>query len=100
MMQRATIRPMAQAGATAEAVIARSLRRVPAGTSPLLAWPLVCGHGVAVRTNAVSFAQGILQVQVPDAGWRAELRALAPQYLAVINRYAAERVQRIEFVLQ
>jgi hypothetical protein len=99
-MHQTSNKAMAQAGTAADAVIARSLRRAPAGTSPLLAWPLVCGHSVAQRTSAVSFAQGILQVQVPDAGWRAELRALAPRYLAVINRYAAERVQRIEFVLK
>jgi hypothetical protein len=38
-------------------------------------------------------------VEVPDAGWRAELKSLAPQYLAVMNRYVAERVERIEFVV-
>jgi len=91
---------MAQAAAVAGPVLARTLRRAPAGTSPLLAWPLVCGPAVAERTRALSFAQGILQVQVPDAGWRAELRALAAQYVAVINRYAVEAVQRIEFVIQ
>jgi len=91
---------MAKAAAVAGPVIARTLRRAPSGTSPLLAWPLVCGPKVAERTRALSFAQGILQVQVPDAGWRAELRALAAQYVAVINRYAVEAVQRIEFVIQ
>ena len=91
---------MAQAAAVAGPVLARTLRRAPAGTSPLLAWPLVCGPKVAERTRALTFAQGILQVQVPDAGWRAELRALAAQYVAVINRYAVEAVQRIEFVIQ
>jgi hypothetical protein len=38
-------------------------------------------------------------VEVPDAGWRAELQTLAPQYLAVMNRYVAESVKRIEFVI-
>ena len=38
-------------------------------------------------------------MEVPDAGWRTELQALAPQYLAVINRYVAESVRRIEFVI-
>jgi predicted nucleic acid-binding Zn ribbon protein len=90
---------MAQAAALAGPVLARTLRRAPAGTSPFLAWPLVCGPAVAERTRAVNFTQGILQVQVPDAGWRAELRALAPQYVAVINRYAVEKVERIEFVI-
>jgi hypothetical protein len=54
---------------------------------------------VAVRTRALDFVAGILRVEVPDWGWRAELQALAPQYLAVINRYVAESVKRIEFVV-
>lgn len=65
----------------------------------MLAWALACGPAVAARTRAVAFAQGILRVEVPDAGWRAELQTLAPQYLAVMNRYVAESVKRIEFVI-
>jgi predicted nucleic acid-binding Zn ribbon protein len=91
-------RAMEQVGAGLEKIVVGSLRRSPAGEGPLLAWALACGHAVAARTRAVNFAQGILRVEVPDAGWRAELQALAPQYLAVINRYVAESVRRIEFV--
>jgi len=40
----------------------------------------------------------VLRIEVPDAGWRAELQSLAPRYLAALNRYAGESVQRIEFV--
>jgi Dna[CI] antecedent, DciA len=92
-------RTMEQAGAGLEKVVAGSLRRAPAGQGPVLAWALACGHAVAVRTRALDFVQGILRVEVPDRGWRAELQALAPQYLAVINRYVAEGVRRIEFVI-
>jgi len=92
-------RTMEQAGAGLERIVASSLKRSPAGHGPVLAWPLACGHGVAVRTRALDFAQGILRVEVPDWGWRAELQALAPHYLAVINRYVAESVKRIEFVI-
>jgi predicted nucleic acid-binding Zn ribbon protein len=91
-------RAMEQVGAGLEKIVVGSLRRSPAGEGPLLAWALACGHAVAARTRAVNFAQGILRVDVPDAGWQAELQALAPQYLAVINRYVAESVRRIEFV--
>lgn len=79
--------------------MANALRRVSARDAPLLAWPLACGHAVGKRTRAVDFADGILRVEVPDASWRAELKALAPQYVAVINRYVSESVKRIEFVV-
>ena len=82
---------------TLEKVVANGLRRAP--DAPLLAWPLACGSAVAARTRALGFTRGILQVEVPDAGWRAELQHFAPQYLAVMNRYVAGNVARIEFVL-
>jgi hypothetical protein len=90
---------MEQAGGGLEKVVAVGLRRAPAGQGPVLAWPLACGYAVAVRTRALDFAAGTLRVEVPDRGWRAELQALAPRYLAVINRYSAESVKRIEFVV-
>ncbi|HYM06690.1 MAG TPA: DUF721 domain-containing protein [Terriglobales bacterium] len=92
-------RAMEQVGAGLEKIVAGSLRRSPAGQGPLLAWALACGQAVAARTRALDFTQGILRVEVPDAGWRVELQALAPQYLALINRYVAESVRRIEFVI-
>ena len=90
---------MEQVGAGLEKIVTGSLRRAPAGQGPLQAWALACGQAVAARTRAIDFTQGILRVQVPDAGWRVELQALAPQYLAIINRYLAESVTRIEFVI-
>lgn len=92
-------RAMEQVGAGLEKIVASSLRRSPDGQGPLLAWSIACGPAVATRTKAVNFADGMLRVEVPDRGWRTELQVLAPQYLAVINRYVAESVRRIEFVI-
>lgn len=92
-------RPMEHVSSGLEKVVADGLRHAPAGQGPVMAWPLACGTGVAARTRSVDFQRGILRVEVPNAGWRAELQALAPQYLAVMNRYVAERVERIEFVV-
>ncbi|HEV2718029.1 MAG TPA: DciA family protein [Terriglobales bacterium] len=64
-----------------------------------MAWPLASGHAVSKRTRALDFAKGILPGGSSGAGWRAELQSLAPQYVAVINRYAGESVSRIEFVI-
>jgi predicted nucleic acid-binding Zn ribbon protein len=87
------------AAAGLEKVVAQSLRRAPAGEAPLLAWPIVCGSAVAERTRALSFADGVLRVEVAGARWKAELQALAPRYLATINRYTTAPVNRIEFVV-
>jgi len=79
-------------------MIARALHRAP--ESALLAWPIACGSAVADRTRPLSFSDGILRVEVADAGWRRELAHLAPRYLALINRYSAASVKRIEFVVK
>jgi len=83
-----------------ESIVAEALHRAPRDQSPLLSWPVACGSAVAERTRAISFSNGILQVEVADAGWRRELVHLAPRYLAVINKYSATSVKRIEFVVK
>jgi hypothetical protein len=88
-----------QAGTGLEKIVADSLRRFPPAEAPLMAWSLVCGSTVAERTRAVSFAAGVLSVEVANPGWKRELQALAPRYLAMINQYVRAGVQRIEFVI-
>jgi hypothetical protein len=88
-----------QAGIRLEGVVAGSMRRVPRNEAPVSAWPLVCGSAVSQRTRAVTFAAGILRVEVADTEWKRELQALAPRYVAIINRYAGQTVCRIEFVV-
>lgn len=89
---------MERATAGLQKIVSDALRRTPPGQAPLLAWPLACGTAVAERTRVLDYSQGVLRVEVPDSGWRSELQALAPQYVAVINRYVAETVHRIDFV--
>jgi hypothetical protein len=90
---------MERATAGLQKIVSDALRRTPPGQAPLLAWPVACGTAVAERTRVLDYAQGVLRVEVPDSGWRSELQALAPQYVVVINRYVAETVRRIEFVI-
>ena len=91
---------MEQAGPGLEKIVMGSLRRVPEAEAPVLAWPLVCGSVVAERTRAVQFADSVLRVEVPDAGWKREMQGLAPRYVAQLNRYAGQKVARIEFVIR
>lgn len=90
---------MQPASAGLEKIVIQSLHRVPPADAPLLAWPLVCGSAVADRTRAINFTDGILRIEVADAGWKRELQALAPRYLATINKYVGPSVQRLEFVV-
>ena len=83
-----------------ENIVAKALHRAPATESALLAWPVACGSPVADRTRALSFSDGILRVEVADAGWKHELAGLAPRYLALINKYSGTSVKRIEFVVK
>jgi hypothetical protein len=92
-------RALEQAGVGLENIVVKSLRQAPPDEVPLMAWPLVCGSAVSERTQAVSFHLGVLQVEVTDTGWKSELQALAPRYLAALNRYTPGLVQRIEFVV-
>jgi hypothetical protein len=88
------------AGAGLEKVVSGSLRRAPQDDSPVLAWPFVCGSTVAERTRAVRFANSVLSVEVSDAGWKREMQDLAPRYLAAINRYVLQKVEKIDFVIR
>lgn len=90
---------MERATAGLQKIVSDALRRTPPAQAPMLAWPLACGTAVAERTRPIEFTDGVLRVEVPDSGWRTELQALAPQYVAVINRYTAQNVRRIEFVV-
>lgn len=90
---------MEHAGSDLERIVVQSLRQAPRTQAPLMAWPVVCGSAVAERTRAIQFLDGVLRVEVADNGWKSELQALAPRYLAAINRYTVEIVRRIEFVV-
>ena len=92
-------RQMEHVGLGLEKIVRNGIRRAPDHEGPVLAWAVACGQAVAARTRALDFDNGVLRVEVPDKGWRVELQALAPQYLAVINRYASGSVSRIDFVL-
>jgi len=90
---------MERVAANLEKVMGDALRRAPRGESVVLAWPLACGSAVADRTRVLGFSAGVLSVEVSDQDWRRELSRLASQYVAAINKYSRERVERIEFAV-
>jgi hypothetical protein len=75
--------------------VAQTLKRLPPGELPQAAWDYAAGHAVAEKTRVLGCEAQTLRVEVADANWRAQLYAMAPQYLARLRPYLP--VQRIEF---
>lgn len=90
---------MEPARKTLQKIVAEMLAHVPPEQAPVVAWQFVCGKTVADRTEALGFSDGVLQVEVPDATWRAQLAGLMPQYLELLRQYTGQKVKRLDFVL-
>lgn len=84
---------------TLQKIVAEMLAHVPPEQAPVVAWQFVCGKTVADRTEALAFSGGVLQVEVPDATWRAQLAGLMPQYLQLLRQYTGQKIERLDFVL-
>src|SRR5215469_11892972 len=66
----------------------------------VLAWPVVCGAEVASRTKALSFADGRVTIEVPDANWRNQLAAFTPRYISSLNELlGAQTISELRFVI-
>jgi hypothetical protein len=73
------------------------LRARPPAEAVLLAWPLVCGKEVAIRTTAVGFSDGTLTVEVSDVSWRNQLQSFAPRYLSGYEGLLGQVVKNVQF---
>jgi len=91
---------MRHAGPTLKKIFADTVRREVGDDAPLLAWPLACGTKIAAKTNAVSYADGVLTVEVPDATWQQQLQGLHQQYLAALKPISVQAVNTIKFVVK
>jgi hypothetical protein len=80
-------------------IFTEALKNASADQAPLLAWPLVCGPGVANRTRPMEFIGGVLRVEVPDKEWKSQLESLSGDYLRAFGTLVKKKVERIEFVV-
>jgi predicted nucleic acid-binding Zn ribbon protein len=79
-------------------IAAQLLKQAPEEDAPALAWSVVAGTVVAGRTRVLAREGDVLRIEADDAGWRAELAALEPQYRAAMNQMLKQPVERIVFV--
>jgi predicted nucleic acid-binding Zn ribbon protein len=82
---------------TLQRVMAEALKRLPVEQLPEAAWDFAAGTAVAEKTRVLGCEAGTLMVEVPDPTWRAQLYAMAPQFLARLNRILP--IHRLEFRL-
>lgn len=90
---------MESARETLQKIVADMIRQSPPEQAPVIAWQFVCGKAVADRTEALSFADGVLSIRVADAAWRSQLADMTPHYLELLRRYTGQKVERLSFVL-
>lgn len=76
------------------------LRVRPASEAVLLAWPLVCGKEVAARSQAATFSEGVLTVEVTDGAWRNQLQSFASRYVSEYQGLLGPLVRSVEFKLK
>jgi predicted nucleic acid-binding Zn ribbon protein len=92
---------MEQVSNTLQRIMAQALKRLPPEQLPEAAWDFAAGRAVAEKTRVIACTlcdgKQTLLVEVPDANWRAQLYAMAPQFLARLNQFIP--VERIEFKL-
>ena len=92
---------MEQVSNTLQRIMAQALKRLPSEQLPQAAWDFAAGRAVSEKTRVIactlSDGRQTLLVEVPDANWRTQLYAMAPQFLARLNQFTP--VERIEFKL-
>ena len=89
---------MQAAGSVIPEILAELLRVMPKAEAVRLAWPMVCGARVAARTTPAEFNRGVLQVEVPDRAWGAELSGLEAHYRKEFRRLLGpDTVRQIVF---
>lgn len=73
------------------------LKTQPQEEAAVLAWPVVCGPDVASRTKALSFSDGCLTVEVPDAIWLTQLASFTPRYISALDELLPKVVMQLSF---
>jgi predicted nucleic acid-binding Zn ribbon protein len=86
---------MEPASSTLQRIMAKTLERLPADELPQAVWDFAAGRAVAEKTRVLAFENRTMVIEVPDSTWRAQLGAMAAQFLARLNQVT--RVDAIDF---
>jgi len=79
--------------------LGRSLASMAEEDRIAAAWPVACGQKLAERTRILSFADGVLAVEVADSAWLKQMRSLSEKLKAELRSIAGVAVTDILFTL-
>jgi predicted nucleic acid-binding Zn ribbon protein len=79
--------------------LGRSLASMEPEDRIVAAWPVACGQRLAERTRILSFADGVLSVEVADSAWLKQMRSLSEKLKAELRSIAGVGVTDILFTL-
>ena len=78
-----------------------SLGKSLSGLTPVdrlaAAWPVACGRSMAEHGVVKEFAEGRVVIEVADAAWLLQMRAMSGQLLGELRRIAAVELREIHF---
>jgi hypothetical protein len=66
----------------------------------MAAWPVVCGKAMAGRGIVMSYADGVMLVQVEDGAWLRQLTNMRGQLVREMARIAGVPVREIHFEMK
>ncbi|MEO6911400.1 MAG: DciA family protein [Edaphobacter sp.] len=61
------------------------------------AWPVACGKAMATRGTVVGYADGVVLIEVVDAGWLRQMMSIQGQLAGEMGRIAGVTVRGIHF---
>ena len=78
--------------------LSRSLRAASDDDRLSAAWTVACGRAMAERGTVVAYCEGVVRVEVADAVWIEQMKALRGTLARELARIAGVKVDSIEFV--
>ncbi len=81
-------------------VLGRSLATLPELDRLAAAWPVACGRTMAGRGEIAGFEGGVVQIQVQDSVWLAQMLSMRSALQHDLARIAAVKVTGIHFELK
>jgi predicted nucleic acid-binding Zn ribbon protein len=80
--------------------LGRSLENLPAFERLSAAWPVACGAALARKATPLSLSDGYLEVEVENAAWMEQLRAMQAVLEQEMARIADVKLAGIHFQLK